>query len=97
MALEDAYVLSNLLALCSSPAEIMAAFDAYDYVRVPRALKVTSLSREQGMRLDMEDKIAGDDLDKIAEDLNTIVRWIWDEDLEAHLGKAVKYFQELKG
>lgn len=94
MALEDAYVLSNLLNLCSSPDEILTAFNAYDYVRVPRALKVTSMSRDQGKRLDMESESAGDDLDKIAQDLNTLVRWIWDEDLEAHLEKAVKKFQQ---
>jgi len=96
MAIEDAYVLSNLIHSCSLPSDLVKAFDAYDFVRVPRALKVTSMSREQGERLDMQSASAGDDLEKIAKDLNTKVRWIWDEDLEAHLGEALKKFEELR-
>jgi salicylate hydroxylase len=46
--LEDAYVLSNLLGKCISTGDIEKAFDAYDFVRVPRALRVTAMSREQG-------------------------------------------------
>ena len=92
MAIEDAYVLSNVLGACKSTAEIEKAFIAYDSVRVPRALKVTSMSLEQGKTLDMEATGSGDDLDKIAERLNREVRWIWDEDLEAHLAEAMKTF-----
>jgi len=93
MALEDAYVLANLLGKCSS-SDIVKAFDAYDYVRVPRALRVTSMSREHGKVLDMEGDGVGDDLEKMAEKLNTTVRWIWNEDLEAHLAIAEKRFEE---
>ncbi|KAH6672400.1 putative salicylate hydroxylase [Halenospora varia] len=96
MAIEDAYVLSNLLGACTSALDITKAFDAYDSVRIPRALKVTELSREQGKRLDMEGTTEGDDLEKIAEDLNTTVRWIWNEDLEAHLALAMKNFKDSK-
>src|ERR1700712_1496027 len=72
MALEDAYVLSNLLGRCNGDVE--KAFEAYDYVRVPRALKVTSLSLQHGKVLDMEGDGIGDDLAKIADWLNTTVR-----------------------
>jgi len=95
MALEDVYVLSNLLSLCSTPADIVTAFDAYDFVRVPRTLKVIFMSRAQGKTLDLEGA-AGDDLEKIAELLNTEVRWIWNEDLPAHLAKAIKKFEDAK-
>jgi salicylate hydroxylase len=94
MALEDAYVLSNLLGSCKSTNEIEKAFDAYDSVRVPRALKVTAMSRKQGDLLDMEEKESGDDLEKIAGSLNKEVRWIWDADLRAHLKEAVEVFEK---
>lgn len=93
MALEDAYVLSNLLGKCSSILQIEKAFEAYDYVRVPRANRVVALSREQGKTLDMEGDGLGDDLEKLAESLNTRVRWIWNEDLEAHLATAMEKFE----
>lgn len=92
MAVEDAYVLSSLIGKCSSAKDLTAAFKAYDHVRVPRALKVTSMSREQGKLLDMEGDELGDDLEKIAAALQTRVRWIWDVDLEAHLEEAVVKF-----
>ncbi|KAF8855513.1 mannitol 1-phosphate dehydrogenase [Acephala macrosclerotiorum] len=93
MALEDAYVLSNLFGKCSSTLEIERAFEAYDYVRVPRANRVVAVSREQGKTLDMEGDGVGDDLEKLAENLNTRVRWIWNEDLEAHLATAMEKFE----
>jgi len=93
MAVEDAYVLSNLLVACRSPSDIKRAFDAYDFDRVPRALRVTSMSRKEGKVLDMEGDGIGDDLEKIAESLDSTVRWIWNEDLEAHLDKAMNKFQ----
>jgi len=96
MAIEDAYVLSNLLSKCSSRGDLTKAFDAYDATRLPRALKVILASREQGMRLDMEGETAGDDLTKLAEELHAVTKWIWDIDLEAHLGEALKMFEDLK-
>ncbi len=86
MALEDAYVLSNLFGRCS---DVKKVFEAYDSVRVPRALRVTAMSREQGKTLDFEGDGVGDDLEKLVNSLETKVRWIWDEDLEEHLKKAI--------
>lgn len=96
MAVEDAYVLSNLLGKCTSPKDLSAAFKAYDHVRVPRTMRLTNMSREQGKLLDMEGDGLGDDLEKIAAALQTRVRWIWDVDLEAHLEEAVAKFNEEK-
>jgi hypothetical protein len=42
----------------------------------------------------MEGDGVGDDLEKMAEKLNTTVRWIWNEDLEAHLAIAEKRLEE---
>lgn len=97
MALEDAYVLANLLGDCTSTADLIPAFEAYDSVRVPRTMGVTAASFKQGKVLDLEGEGIGDDLEKIAASLETDVRWIWDEDLEAHLAKARQKFVEVKG
>ena len=94
MAIEDAYVLSNLLGKCFSRADISRAFHAYDFVRRPRTMKVILASREEGMRLDMECETAGDDLTKIAEELRSVTSWMWDIDLEAHLEEALRKFNE---
>ena len=93
MALEDAYILSSLLPLCKTRRDILAAFDAYESVRIPRALRVTAVSREHGKMMSMEDKFAGDDIDRIAEALNGKLRWIWELVPENHLADAVKKFQ----
>ena len=93
MAVEDAYILSNLLAKCTSASDLGAAFDAYDFVRVPRALRVSSQSRYHGTVLDLEGDEIGDDLEKLAEWLKTSVKWIWNEDLEGHLALALQKFE----
>ncbi|KAK1244298.1 hypothetical protein MKX07_003097 [Trichoderma sp. CBMAI-0711] len=36
-ALEDAHILSHALGECRSPSDLLAAFDAYEAVRMPRA------------------------------------------------------------
>lgn len=97
MALEDAYVLSNLLGECTSTADLIPAFEAYDSVRVPRTMGVTAASLKQGKVLDLEGDGIGDDLEKLAANLNIDVRWIWDEDLEAHLAKAKEKLEEVRG
>ncbi|CAG8960503.1 hypothetical protein HYFRA_00008223 [Hymenoscyphus fraxineus] len=96
MAIEDAYVLSNLLGECTSTADLVTAFEAYDSVRVPRTMRVTSASHEQGKVLDLEGDDIGDDMEKLAARLNTAVRWIWYEDMEAHLATAKQKIDSLK-
>ncbi|CAG8977623.1 hypothetical protein HYALB_00011726 [Hymenoscyphus albidus] len=96
MAIEDAYVLSNLLGECASTADLVTAFEAYDSVRVPRTMRVISASHEQGRVLDLEGDGIGDDMEKLAACLNTAVRWIWYEDMEAHLATAKQNFESLK-
>lgn len=90
MALEDSYILSNLLGDCSSREDIPAALAAYDSVRVPRATRVASESFENGKRLDLQGSTSGSDLDKVAAELNTVARWMWNLDLEEHLKEAAE-------
>lgn len=96
MAIEDSYILSNLLGDCSSRKDISAALAAYDSVRVPRAIGVASESLENGKRLDLEGSTAGCDFDKIAAELNKVARWIWDLDLGEHLRTAAEKFKQIR-
>lgn len=96
MALEDAFILSHLLSQCAGSADLGYAFAAYDAVRIPRTQGVVRESREQGKVLDMQGKGVGDDLGRLAEVLDTRVRWIWNEDLRGHREEAVQVFRERK-
>lgn len=96
MAIEDSYILSNLLGECSSGKDIFAALAAYDSVRVPRAIRVASESLENGKRLDLQGSTAGCDLDKLAGELNKVARWIWDLDLEEHLKTAAEKLKQVR-
>lgn len=88
MALEDAYVLSDLLGSVRTVEGIEAAFRVYDAVRRPRTQKVVTTSRAAGQLYDFEGVGIGDDEEKIRENLENRYRWIWDEDLEVHLNEA---------
>jgi salicylate hydroxylase len=88
MALEDAYVLSNLLGRCTSIADIPYAFEAYDAVRIPRTHGVIKDSHEQGKIMELDGTGVGDDLEKTAQKLDSTVRWIWNVDLPKDLNKG---------
>lgn len=96
MAIEDSYILSNLLGHCSSREDISAALATYDTVRVPRAIRVASESFENGERLDLQGSTAGCDLDKLAAELDDTARWIWDLDLEEHLRTAAEKLKQIR-
>lgn len=96
MAIEDSYILSNLLRNCTSREDISAVLAAYDSVRVPRAIRVAAESFENGKRLDLQGSTAGSDLDKLAAELDTVTRWIWNFDLEEHLKTAAEKFTQIR-
>lgn len=81
-ALEDAFILSTLLAdeKTQSASEIAAVFEAYDAIRRPRSQKVVSTSRAAGETYAFRGP-AGDDIDGIRDELLTRYQWIWDEDM----------------
>jgi salicylate hydroxylase len=91
-ALEDAYILSTLLgdSMTQSASDIPTAFKAYDAIRRPRSQKVVSTSRACGLTYAFQGP-AGDDVEKIGEELLQRYKWIWEEDMEkqAELAKAV--------
>lgn len=84
-AIEDAFVLSNLLGQVASAANITQAFKAYDTVRRPRSQRVVTTSKEAGCLYEMEDEEVGRDLDKARENLLARCEWIWENDLESQV------------
>ncbi|SLM35339.1 mannitol 1-phosphate dehydrogenase [Lasallia pustulata] len=94
MALEDAYVLSNLLGSIHKSSDIERAFKAYDAVRRPRAQKLVVTSREAGTVYEFEADATGDDPLAIKADLDTRWDWIWGEDLPKELEEARKIFSD---
>jgi salicylate hydroxylase len=86
--LEDAYVLSHLLATVRKPDDLENVFKAYDSVRRPRAQKVVSTSTETGLLYNFIHPEAGSDMSKIVDNLNQRFLWIWEHDLEADVRKA---------
>lgn len=88
-ALEDAYILSRVLGVCRSPSDLLAAFTAYESVRMPRAKFVQIHGRRQGELLDLQRPDVGDDLEKLKAVIDVPIREIWNCDLAAELEKAL--------
>jgi salicylate hydroxylase len=88
MAIEDAYVLSNLLGEVKSPNSIEAAFKAFDAVRRERTQKLVSTSRDASHLWDTEDLSMWEDLGKVRDTINARMDWIWNEDLTAEVEKG---------
>jgi salicylate hydroxylase len=100
MAVEDAYVLGNLLGLCNSRQALSDAFTAYDAIRRPRTRRVTQASRTQGRFLDLEEprQWNGENLDlpAVQKYLMHDVQFIWNEDLLGELTAAKSIFHQLE-
>lgn len=93
-AIEDALVLSALFEKVSTSQEVPKALAAYDQIRRPRAQRVVSTSREAGQVISMKRPGVGENLDKMREDLETRLNWIWHRDLVAQNEAAIKVFEE---
>ncbi|TFB01315.1 Salicylate hydroxylase [Trichoderma ghanense] len=87
-ALEDAHILSHVLGECRSPSDLLAAFTAYETVRMPRAKFVQYHGRRQGELLDLQRPDVGDDLERLKAVIDIPIREIWNCDLSAELDKA---------
>jgi salicylate hydroxylase len=91
MAIEDAYVLSNLLGAIHRPEDVETSLRAYDAVRRERTQKMVETSREAGQVWGLDLEGHGDDYAKIMHNATRRMFWIWDEDLE----KEVQQGQEI--
>ena len=87
-ALEDAHILSHILGACRSPSDLLAAFAAYESVRMPRTKFVQIYGRLQGELLDLQRPDVGTDLEKLKAIIDVPIREIWNCDLGAELEKA---------
>lgn len=83
--IEDALVLSHLLGRVRDAKHLPMAFQAYDAIRRPRAQKVVSTSQETGQLYSFTHPEAGEDMEKIVENLRRRFLWIWEHDLEKDL------------
>lgn len=93
MAIEDSYVLGNLVAHAlnnSSDAAkaIPAALRAYDATRRERTQRLVEDSRETGTVYELEHPDFGADKEKLRETLLTRMNWVWNHDFEAELVAA---------
>jgi hypothetical protein len=90
MAIEDAYILSSILAaafkdthasLSLRQSEAIAlAFETFDAIRRPWTRRLVRESKLQGEFYDFEGD-AGDDAKRVARELERKWEWIWDADL----------------
>jgi len=87
-AIEDAFILSNLLGKVDSANDIEKAFHAYDAIRRPRSQRVVLTSRDAVAIYEFENERLSLDLDLMKSTLETRFDWIWNEDLEQQLKKA---------
>ncbi|KAL9132105.1 MAG: hypothetical protein Q9217_000141 [Psora testacea] len=93
-AIEDALVLSVLLAKVTDKIQLPNAFSAYDQVRRPRSQKVVTTSRQAGNLIAMKLDGVGPDKEKMRANLKTRMHWIWGRDLGSQNREAVKLFEE---
>lgn len=95
MAVEDAMILSNLLASIDRSEDIENVFIAYDAVRRPRSQRLVASSRRMGKIYDFEDPDIAEDMGAMRDHLNHAWDWIWKEDLDRQLEKAQTVLREL--
>ncbi|KAH8895614.1 mannitol 1-phosphate dehydrogenase [Thozetella sp. PMI_491] len=93
--IEDALILSALLGKVKRPKHLPLAFHVYDSIRRPRAQKVVRTSQEAGQVYSFTHPETGEDMAKIAENLNQRFLWIWEHDLEGDIKKATEELQKL--
>lgn len=94
MCVEDVFILSQMLSICHSRADIEKAFCAYDKVRRPRSQKLVKTSREAGQLWDFEGDGVYDDLDALEKNAVGRMSWIWDHDILEDLKNAKEIMAE---
>lgn len=97
MAVEDAMILSRLLAAITRRDELEVAFRAYDAVRRPRSQRLVASSRKVARVYDFEDEDVGADMRAMRHYLEHAWDWIWNEDLDAQLATAMRLLREYGG
>lgn len=96
MAIEDAYILSSLLASARSSKDLEKCFQAYDALRRPRTQKVVRNSRDAGVCTELLKVSVMDEFFKLAADIDQRYRFVWNEDIEKQLEEAVRILKSLQ-
>ena len=91
MAMEDAFILSNLVGQASTASDLERAFMAYDSVRRPRTQVVIESSLLAGMEYAFRGEGVGDDI----EQLTTIIRKRFYELWHLHLVADLESAKEI--
>lgn len=90
--LEDAAVLSHLLAITRSTDQIPRLLEVYDSIRRPRAQRVVQTSQEAGEMYVWNSPETESDMQKIVDNANNRLHWIWQHDLRADVQLAEDLF-----
>lgn len=93
-AIEDALVLTTLLAKITNPSQIPNAFTAFDQTRRVRSQRIVKTAREAGALYGMQLEGFGNDIEKIRKNLNVRMHWIWHRNLVEQNREAVELFEE---
>ena len=96
MCIEDAVVLSNLLAKVEKgdEGEMERVFEAYDAVRRPRTFKAVETSWEMSRLSGLKEPGTLDDPEKIKQKFATRFDWLWHADLDEHVEQALSAFPD---
>ncbi|KAF4210922.1 hypothetical protein CNMCM5878_003420 [Aspergillus fumigatiaffinis] len=94
-AIEDALVLFELFGHVADVKQIAAAFKAYDQVRRPRTQRAIATSREVGELLTYRNPSIGDDFQKIKNNVDRRMDWLWNKDLVEQNQEALDVMKEL--
>lgn len=90
MAMEDAYILSSLIASVGHVAQVENAFRAYDAVRRPRTQGCIERSRNAAIAMDFLLPEIAEDTVVLKQMMETLYKWLWHEDLDLQLSSAEK-------
>jgi len=88
MAMEDAYILSSLIASVAGTDEIENAFQAYDAVRRPRTQSCIERSEKATLGYGLSLLNVGDDIMALKKHVQESYKWLWHENLEEQLSSA---------
>lgn len=96
MAIEDAFILSQLLGKAHGLEDVSRAFEAYDAVRRPRTQRVITDSKDNVARYLVTADAEGEELQRALDGYQVKFGWLWKIDLDDHLQEAVSIFEKLK-
>lgn len=91
MAIEDAYILGNLISeglageSVDATQAIPVVFKLFDATRRERTLRLVEDSRETGQLYELEHSECGTDKEKIRESLLKRMDWVWTHDVKDEL------------